>query len=335
MSQTMVLVCAPEPSMVLVCAPYLYINLKNFLALVSDPLGLGMDGRTHRNVPHQLAESSAAGGGDGAAPGDRRGGPSGPAVDQSPPPIGVCVHRHPVLAARDENLWVEQAVTLGAEGFRIATRRWLELASDATGEGPEVNQIDEVSRVYASRTLDGWLRVDGLFAPQDEGLVEAVLDAGVDRALRDAQTVIPASPDSPCPPSARCGARRPRRAGHAPGAVRHVGPRPLSPRGRRPSRSADRARGGRLRRDRLPGRTRRPERGPRRRPADLAVAARHSPRHHGPRGGWVFPGCDRPPGWTDIHHCTPWSEGGGTSVENGARCSVGGITRSSTNTVGE
>ncbi len=34
-------------------------------------------------------------------------------------------------------------------------------------------------------------------------------------------------------------------------------------------------------------------------------------------GGCVFPGCDRPPPWTDVHHCTPWNEGGTTSVDNG------------------
>jgi hypothetical protein len=100
--------------------------------------------------------------------------------------IGDCVHRQPALAARDEQLWLDQAATLGEEAFRIATRHWLELAADGTGSDPEVNPVDEVSQVYASRTLDGWLRVDGLFAPQDADLVEAVLAAGVDRALRDA-----------------------------------------------------------------------------------------------------------------------------------------------------
>ena len=34
--------------------------------------------------------------------------------------------------------------------------------------------------------------------------------------------------------------------------------------------------------------------------------------------GCVFPGCDRPPSWTDIHHCVPWTEDGDTSVDNGA-----------------
>jgi hypothetical protein len=35
-------------------------------------------------------------------------------------------------------------------------------------------------------------------------------------------------------------------------------------------------------------------------------------------GGCVFPGCDRPPSWCDIHHCQPWSHGGSTSLDNGA-----------------
>ena len=32
--------------------------------------------------------------------------------------------------------------------------------------------------------------------------------------------------------------------------------------------------------------------------------------------GCAFPGCGRPVSWTDAHHCTPWSEGGDTSVDN-------------------
>lgn len=33
--------------------------------------------------------------------------------------------------------------------------------------------------------------------------------------------------------------------------------------------------------------------------------------------GCAFPGCDRPPGWCESHHITSWSDGGGTSLENG------------------
>jgi hypothetical protein len=32
--------------------------------------------------------------------------------------------------------------------------------------------------------------------------------------------------------------------------------------------------------------------------------------------GCRFPGCDRPPGWTDAHHVVHWADGGPTSLQN-------------------
>ncbi|MBM3675197.1 MAG: DUF222 domain-containing protein [Actinobacteria bacterium] len=32
--------------------------------------------------------------------------------------------------------------------------------------------------------------------------------------------------------------------------------------------------------------------------------------------GCRYPGCDRPPGWTDAHHVVPWHAGGPTSLDN-------------------
>ncbi len=33
--------------------------------------------------------------------------------------------------------------------------------------------------------------------------------------------------------------------------------------------------------------------------------------------GCVFPGCERPPAWTEAHHRIPWSRGGATDIDNG------------------
>ena len=44
--------------------------------------------------------------------------------------VGDCADRHPELAVEHEELWVEQAEALGAEGFRVATRHWLAAADD-------------------------------------------------------------------------------------------------------------------------------------------------------------------------------------------------------------
>jgi len=40
----------------------------------------------------------------------------------------------------------------------------------------------------------------------------------------------------------------------------------------------------------------------------LALAARD--------GGCCFPGCDAPPGWTQVHHILNWAFGGGTDLLN-------------------
>jgi len=34
-------------------------------------------------------------------------------------------------------------------------------------------------------------------------------------------------------------------------------------------------------------------------------------------GGCVWPGCERPPGWTEAHHVVPWALGGPTDLTNG------------------
>ena len=229
-----------------------------------------------------------------------------------------CVRRHPELAAEHEALFVEHASNLGAEGFRLAARHWLAAAADATGSGEVTEPAEDVSRLHASRGLDGWLRLDGLFAPHDADLLEAALDAGVDRAFRAARDGDPSVEGLPV-----SALRASALVDLAAQSMRHE-----------PSDAS------------IPDRYRvavvvRP--GEATVPAEAACDAiayrvalgaagevldvgRQTSRW--PVGirraitlrddGCVFPGCDRPPSWADVHHCIPWSEGGVTSVDNGA-----------------
>ena len=61
--------------------------------------------------------------------------------------------------------------------------------------------------------------------------------------------------------------------------------------------------------------------GPDSQPLDIGRATRTIPNHirtalHVRDRGCCFPGCDRPPGWTEAHHIQTWAAGGGTSVQN-------------------
>jgi hypothetical protein len=231
--------------------------------------------------------------------------------------MGDCAHRHPELAADHEHVFVEQAATLGAESFCLSTRHWLEHATDVAATEPPMAAV-EVSRLHVSRTFEGWLRIDGLLAPHHADLVEAALDGGVDRALRDAREGDPSVEGLP-PSAMRAGAL----VDLAAQAMRHE-PSDASVPDRyrvavivRPGeapihaeaacdaltyRAALTADGEILDIGRLTSRW----------PVGIRRAITIRDR------GCAFPGCDRPPSWTDIHHCLPWSAGGVTSVDNGA-----------------
>jgi hypothetical protein len=56
-------------------------------------------------------------------------------------------------------------------------------------------------------------------------------------------------------------------------------------------------------------------------PLSVGRATRTIPAHirtalHVRDQGCRFPGCDRPPAWTDGHHIIHWSDGGPTELEN-------------------
>jgi hypothetical protein len=175
------------------------------------------------------------------------------------------------------------------------------------------------SHLHASRLIDGSLRLFGWFVPADADLLEAVLGAGVERQLRAAADGDPTVAGRPVP-ALRAGAL----LDLAAQAMRHEPSDQSAP---------DRYRVAVIVR---PGeRTDPPEAA-----CDHTVAYRAAVDAKGevldigrqsarwPPGirraitlrdrGCIFPGCDRPPAWADIHHCTPFSQEGTTSVDNGA-----------------
>ena len=152
--------------------------------------------RGRRNGPGRLEPGCATVDGrarpSGACPARRRRGPGGGRVStEHLRALGDCVRRHPDLAVEHEDALARAGrgdERRDVPSWRPATgsRRRPTPPTPDLGE-PEPAPNEQVSRLHASRTFEGWLRVDGYFAPHDADLVEAALDAGVDRALRDAR----------------------------------------------------------------------------------------------------------------------------------------------------
>jgi Domain of unknown function (DUF222)/HNH endonuclease len=234
--------------------------------------------------------------------------------------IGDCAHRHPSLAAEHDEAWCEQAEALNAESFRVATHHWLDAAADAAEPDPATAapaSEDEESRLHIARTFDGWLRVDGCLAAHDADLVEAVLDAGVDRVLRDAHDGDPSVIGRPV-----SALRAAALVDLAAQAMRHEPSDASAPDRYRAAVVVEPGQATVHAEAACDADAYRVVLGADREVLDVG---RHTNRW--PVGirraitvrdrGCVFAGCDRPPSWTDIHHCTPWSEGGTTSVDNG------------------
>jgi hypothetical protein len=260
-----------------------------------------------------------------------------------------CAHHHPGLTADYETLLAEQAQTLDADSFRLAARRRLRHVADPAAVDPvdanrpipdvtahnaaaepaggstmpndslAVRQGEGASRLYTSRTVEGCLRLDGWFAPHDADLLDAALGAGVDRQLRAAADGDPSVAGRPVA-ALRAGAlvdlvaqsmRHHPSEQSAPDRYRvavvvHPGDATIPPEA-----ACDHAVAYRAvldaNRDVLDiGRQ------TARWPPAIRRAITLRDR------GCIFPGCDRPPSWADIHHCTPYKNKGTTSFDNGA-----------------
>ncbi|MPY91506.1 MAG: hypothetical protein GEV08_00155 [Acidimicrobiia bacterium] len=232
--------------------------------------------------------------------------------------LGDCARRHGDLAARDQDLLVGQAVELDAAAFRVAARHWEDRASDADAPeptpGPGPGPVDEA---FLSKTLDGRWELRASFSPESGDLLNAALDVEVDRYLRAARDGDPSVP-------------------LVASQVRAAALLDLTCQGmrREPSEAS------------VPDRYRVAMVVPFDQYDGLGLAGCDSPAFRvvvgaegevidigrdsrrwttGIRravtfrdGGCSFPGCDRPPGWCDVHHCDEWENGGTTSADNGA-----------------
>jgi len=231
--------------------------------------------------------------------------------------LAGCARRHPGLAARDETVLVRQAEALDADGFGVVARQWEQHAVDVDSADPAaVSSEEPVDELHVSRTFDGRYQLNGTFSPHTGELVRVALDAHVDRHLRAARDGDPSAPTIAS--QVRAAAlvdliaqtmRREPGEGSTPDRYRvavvvraDTAGLPLAACDSPAFRVVLGARSDVLDVGRLtqtwPPAIRR------------AITLRD--------GGCVFPGCDRPPSWCDVHHCRPWDHGGTTSTANGA-----------------
>lgn len=233
--------------------------------------------------------------------------------------LGQTVRGFDADAVRDAAHFVAWGSQLDADGFATVMRHWRSAAEDAaravdaTLGGP----VEEPSRLHLSRGFDGRWQLDGSLTDTDGKELAAALGAGVDRLLRAAAAGDPSlerRPGSELRATALL-----ELVGQA---MRDPGPRSVPDRYRvAVTVSATELEHGTFQTcDAYAYRVVVGERGE---VLDVGRAtSRWSPAMRraitARDAGCVFPGCDRPHSWCDVHHCRPWADGGVTAVDNGA-----------------
>lgn len=242
--------------------------------------------------------------------------------------------------ARDEEMLLQFAHTLRVDALRKAIQFWL---AHANPDGHE----DRNSRRYASRYLsltagfDGMWNIQGrLTADAGEALREAI-DRLSQSMYRSDKSLADAQGD---PSLIRTAAQRSHDALEELSRLPHMTSRSgqsLStpsitavvhveafdaPDGQAGDPVGESANGSVITRDRAERHLcecslSRIVMGPDSTPVDLGVSARlPSPAQRRALavryGGCAFPGCDRPPGWTEAHHIIHWARGGSTDLDN-------------------
>ncbi len=234
--------------------------------------------------------------------------------------LADCSRKPADLVERDGAMLVALAEDLPARDFRVAAATWRSAVDDEVGDpSPDERELaqSEPSRVHLSETMHGRWFVSGDLAPDDGSLLAGILQAGFERHTRAARTGDPSYEGFDA--AAIRGAaladflaqavRREPSERSVPDRYRTV--IVLTPEERKSGHiaccDADLTRvvlGQRSTILDVGGTTPRWLRQMR-----TGMTCRDL--------GCVFPGCDRPPSWCEIHHCREYRKGGSTSVDNG------------------
>jgi hypothetical protein len=234
--------------------------------------------------------------------------------------LADCARRHPALAQRDEGLLLDLAERLPVAAFATAALHWQAVAEDA--DEPEQSTVDRRAedgprtKVFLSDSLDGVAYVHAELRGDHRELVVAALDARFDQLLRARHSGDPslngytaaelrgeALVDLLTQTQRREPSERSQPDRYRVGVIVHADGDPDHPatvseavaRCDAPHfRAVLSAKGEVLdigrQSDQWPVAIRR------------AITLRDS--------GCVFPGCDRPASWCDVHHCKWWSDQG-------------------------
>jgi hypothetical protein len=238
--------------------------------------------------------------------------------------LADCVRHHPDRAASEADALVRLAASLPAGEFAVAARDWCYSGGAERPDRELSDRVTPTSKVRHWRTLDRTLRLEAEFHGDDADLVEAALEGRFDqllRAARDGDTSLDGLDYAEV---------------RAQGLIdllaqtqrREPGERSQPDRYRvavivqatdNPDTAASPAAAVALcdssaYRAVLNDRSEVLDIGRDSRLWTPAIRRAITLRD----GRCVFPGCDRPPSWCDVHHCQEWGDVGETKVDNGA-----------------
>jgi hypothetical protein len=229
--------------------------------------------------------------------------------------IRDCVQRHPAFDADDEAFLLDQARALDTETFRLVAREWRAAAEDTDDDDPPAPEPARREFVHLSETFEGWYRFDGELGPDNGAVVAAFFEEFVDKALRAQRDGDPSLDKLP-PSGLRAEGLVDLVAQHQ---RREPSDKSVSDRYRvavlvRPGEFPMEVCDSDLYRAVMTAEGEVLDIGRATREWTFGIRRAVTERD----GGCVFPGCDRPPSWCDVHHCWEWEHGGPTSRDNGA-----------------